>query len=170
MLVLHFLGKQNSSKRRSFCRVNIDGIRFSVCEILAYQTWRIRHQYSTLWSAHTQKPILSNTSCSKWCTLSQDALEVSRTRSFVHFFAVTARLQTFLFFSWTLIQSFRIQLQKICQHLTNKTSWNKRGKVWSSAKSLFKWRFRNRRRRRGLSGEETTTFFHQKLSFSMSVP
>ena len=26
---------------------------------------------------------------------------------------------TFFFFSWTLIQSFRIQLQKICQHLTN---------------------------------------------------
>ena len=26
---------------------------------------------------------------------------------------------TFLFFSWTLIQSFRIELQKICQHLTN---------------------------------------------------
>ena len=25
----HFLGKQNSSKCRSFCRVNIDGIRFS---------------------------------------------------------------------------------------------------------------------------------------------
>ena len=26
---------------------------------------------------------------------------------------------TFFFFSWTLIQSFRIQLQKNCQHLTN---------------------------------------------------
>ena len=26
---LHFLGKQNSSKYRSFCRVNIGGIRFS---------------------------------------------------------------------------------------------------------------------------------------------
>ena len=48
-------------------------------------------------------------------------------RFFVHFFAVVARLQresayfvewrehktrTFFFFSWTLIQSFRIQLQK----------------------------------------------------------
>ena len=44
--------------------------------------------------------------------------------------------------------------RKICQHLTNWTSWNKRDKVWSSANSLrerrkssllFKWRFRGRR-------------------------
>ena len=62
--------------------------------ILAYQTWRLRHQYSTLWGAHTQKPVLSNTSCAKWCTHSKDALEVSLTRPFVHFFAVTARLQS----------------------------------------------------------------------------
>ena len=34
-----------------------------------------------------------------------------------------------------------------CQHLTNWTRWNKRDKVWSSATSLFKWRFRSRRRR-----------------------
>ena len=37
--------------------------------------------------------------------------------------------------------------RKICQHLTNWTSWNKRDKIWSSAKSLFKWRFRSRRLR-----------------------
>ena len=30
----------------------------------------------------------------------------------------------------------------------NKTRWNKRNKVWTSANSLFKWRFRSRRRRR----------------------
>ena len=35
---------------------------------------------------------------------------------------------------------------KIYQHLTNWTRWNKRDKVWSSANSLFKWRFRSRRR------------------------
>ena len=34
-----------------------------------------------------------------------------------------------------------------CQHLINWTRWNKRDKVWSSATSLFKWRFRSRRRR-----------------------
>ena len=34
-----------------------------------------------------------------------------------------------------------------CQHLMNWTRWNKRDKVWSSATSLFKWRFRSRRRR-----------------------
>ena len=34
-----------------------------------------------------------------------------------------------------------------CQHLTNWTRWNKRDKVWSSATSLFKWRFCSRRRR-----------------------
>ena len=37
--------------------------------------------------------------------------------------------------------------RKICQHLTNWTSWNKRDKVWSSANSLFKGRFCSRRRR-----------------------
>ena len=40
---------------------------------------------------------------------------------------------------------------KLCQHLTNWTIWNKRDKVWSSANSLFKWSFRNRRRRWCLS-------------------
>ena len=56
----------------------------------------------------------------------------------------------FFFFSWTLIQSFRIQFQK---HLTieNWTSWNKCDKVWSSANLLFKWRFRTCRRRCCLS-------------------
>ena len=67
---------------------------------------------------------------------------------FVHFFAVGARLRrenalfhacqereqkttTFFLFSWTLIQSFRIQLQK------NWTSWNKHDNVRGSANSLF---------------------------------
>ena len=30
----------------------------------------------------------------------------------------------------------------------NKTRWNKRDNVWGHANSLFKWRFRSRRRRR----------------------
>ena len=58
---------------------------------------------------------------------------------------------TFLFFSWTLIQSCRIQLQNICQHLTNWTRWIKRDKVSSSATSLFKWRFGSCSRRCCLS-------------------
>ena len=33
--------------------------------------------------------------------------------------------------------------RKKCQHLTNWTRWNKSDKVWSSATSLFKWRFRS---------------------------
>ena len=41
--------------------------------------------------------------------------------------------------------------RKNCQHLTNWTSWNKRDKVWSSATSLFNWRFLSRRRRCCLS-------------------
>ena len=56
---------------------------------------------------------------------------------------------TFFFFSWTLMQFFRIQPpQNICQHLANETRWNKRDQVWGNANSLFKWRFRSRRRRR----------------------
>ena len=35
--------------------------------------------------------------------------------------------------------------RNICQHLTNWTSWNKRDNVWSSANSLYKWRFRSSR-------------------------
>ena len=53
--------------------------------------------------------------------------------------------QRLSFFFWTSIHSFRIQLQKICRYLINWTSWNKRDKFWSSANSLFEWRFRNRR-------------------------
>ena len=41
--------------------------------------------------------------------------------------------------------------RKICHYLPNWTRWNKRGKVWSSANSLFKWRFYSRRRRCCLS-------------------
>ena len=55
---------------------------------------------------------------------------------------------TFFFFSWTLIQSFKIQLQEhFGQHLTKQTRWNKSDKVWNSANSLFNWRFRSRRLR-----------------------
>ena len=46
---------------------------------------------------------------------------------------------------WYSILEFNSR--KNCQHLTNRTRWNKRDKVWSSANSLFKWRFRSRRRR-----------------------
>ena len=46
------------------------------------------------------------------------------------------------FFLWILLE---FNFCKNCQHLTNWTRWNKRSKVWSSATSLFKWRFRSRR-------------------------
>ena len=55
---------------------------------------------------------------------------------------------TSFFFPWTSIQSFRLQSRRNWQYLTNWTRWNKHDKVWSSATSLFKWRFRNRLRRR----------------------
>ena len=57
---------------------------------------------------------------------------------------------TSFFFFWTLIQSFKIDLQKNSPTL-NWTKWNKCDKVWSRAYSLFKWRFRSRRRRSFLS-------------------
>ena len=47
--------------------------------------------------------------------------------------------------------SFPEPPEKNCQRLTNWTRWNKRDKVWSSTTSLFKWRFRSRRRRCCLS-------------------
>ena len=49
----------------------------------------------------------------------------------------------------------------ICQHLPNWTRWIKRDWVWSSANSLFKWRFRCRRRRCCLS-----SLFCLKLQWS----
>ena len=53
---------------------------------------------------------------------------------------------SFFFFSWTLMQYFRIQLQK---NLPTFDEMN--DKVWSSETSLFKWRIRGRRRRCCLS-------------------
>ena len=44
---------------------------------------------------------------------------------------------TLFFFSWTLIQSVRIQLQKKSPNLTNWTRWKKRVKVWSRAGTYF---------------------------------
>ena len=51
--------------------------------------------------------------------------------------------------------------RKICQHVMNWMScnWDKRDKVWSSANSLFKWRFRNRRRHCCLSSLLASFFF-----------
>ena len=88
-------------------------------------------------------------------------------RFFVHSFAFTARLRcesaTFLVLwrTWTKTNDFiflepwssllEFNSRIVCQHLTNWTRWNKRDKVWSSANPLFKWRFRNRRRRCCLS-------------------
>ena len=54
-------------------------------------------------------------------------------------------------FSFSLTElwysSLELNSEKLCQHLTNWTTWNKRDKVWSSANSLFKWRFGSRRHR-----------------------
>ena len=71
---------------------------------------------------------------------------------------------TFFFFFWTLIQSFRIQLQKKnCQDFTNWARWNKRDKVWRSATSLFKWRSRSRRCCCCLNSLTTSIDFKQKF-------
>ena len=56
--------------------------------------------------------------------------------------------------------------RKICQHLMNWTRWNMRDKVWSSANPLFKWRFRNRRRRCYLSSLLASFFF----AFLLTLP
>ena len=88
-------------------------------------------------------------------------------RFFVHFFAFTARLRyesaklLVLWRTWTKTNDFiflepwysllEFNSRIVCQQLTNWTRWNKRDKVWCSANSLFKWRFRNRCRRCCLS-------------------
>ena len=41
----------------------------------------------------------------------------------------TTETTTLFFFSWTSVQSFRIQRKKSCQHLRNCTRWNKLDKV-----------------------------------------
>ena len=61
---------------------------------------------------------------------------------------------TFFFFSWTLIQSFRIQFQKHLPTFDDRELNElelKCDKVWSCANLLFKWRFRSCRRRRCFS-------------------
>ena len=44
------------------------------------------------------------------------------------------------------LSPLEFKYRKICQKMTNWTRWNKRDEVWSRAISLFKWRFRSRRR------------------------
>ena len=48
---------------------------------------------------------------------------------------------TKIFFFWTKTWSFRIQLLKILQHLTNYMKLNKIDEVWNIVNSLFKWIF-----------------------------
>ena len=57
--------------------------------------------------------------------------------------------------------------KKVWQELTNWTRWNERDKVWGSANSLFKWRFRSRRRRRCLS---SLIFLLGKWLFKLTCP
>ena len=54
---------------------------------------------------------------------------------------------TFFFFSWTSIQSLRIQLQRKLPTLIliNWTRWNMRDKVWSRVTLLFEWDFHSHR-------------------------
>ena len=59
---------------------------------------------------------------------------------------------SFVFFYWhgwpnfdTVFSEFNSREKY--EHLTNWTRWNKREKVWSSANSLFSWRFRSRQSR-----------------------
>ena len=54
-------------------------------------------------------------------------------------------------FSWTSLSPLKWNSRKIRQHFSNRPKRNKCHEVWSSANSLFKWRFCNRRRRCGLS-------------------
>ena len=49
---------------------------------------------------------------------------------------------------------------KICQHLTNWTSWNKSDEIWNGANVFFKWRFRCPRRRGCLSSLLSYRLFH----------
>ena len=56
-------------------------------------------------------------------------------------------------FSWSELRYNPLEFnsRKIRQHLTNWMRWNNHAKVWSSANSLFKWRFCSSRRRCRLS-------------------
>ena len=49
-------------------------------------------------------------------------------------------------FSWTSMSPLKWNSRKIRQHSSNRRKRNKCDEVWSSANSLFKWRFCNRRR------------------------
>ena len=65
-----------------------------------------------------------------------------------YFFCRRCTTTTWTFLDSRFVEDMNARQQlKFCQHLTNLTGWNKRDKVWSSANSLFKWRFRCRRRR-----------------------
>ena len=58
----------------------------------------------------------------------------------------TRRRLSFSFPELWLWRPSVLNFRKICQHFTNWTTYNKHDKAWSSAYSLFNWRFRNRRR------------------------
>ena len=58
---------------------------------------------------------------------------------------LNTRQQLSLSFPELQYSLLEFNFRKNCQHLTNWNRSNKRDKVWSSATSLFKWRFRSRR-------------------------
>ena len=64
---------------------------------------------------------------------------------------VNTRQQLYFSFPELRYSLLEFNSRKDCPHLTNWTRWKKRDKVWGSATSIFKWRFRSRRRRWCLS-------------------
>ena len=68
----------------------------------------------------------------------------------------------------TALQSFRIQLRKEWQYLTNWRIWNKRDKICSSVNSPFNWRFRSRNYRCCLSSVMIQSA--QGLTLSLPFP
>ena len=58
------------------------------------------------------------------------------------------KLQFTIFLQFTVYKYSLLEFnsRETCQYLMNWTRWDKRDKVWSSATSPFKWRFRSRRR------------------------
>ena len=60
---------------------------------------------------------------------------------------VNTRQRPFFSFFELWYSPLEFNSRKFLQHLTNWTTSNRRNYVWSSANTLFNWRFRNRRRR-----------------------
>ena len=126
------------------------GVGMKNCQHLVLESLRRRQQERQESNRYRQTKQQLCTCITVFCTLLSRRCTSTTLNCLISRFVEdrTKRKQLSFSFPGLWCSPLESNSKKVCHHLTNWTRWNKRDKVWGSSNSLFKWRFRSRRRRR----------------------